>query len=90
MIRLGEHVMWRLHTKHAPERRSRMGALRDDMTTILIDDIVPLAQRIEAQGVTSFAVAATHQQLGDLLRKLGHGDLRGSSTSRVTTCSPRS
>jgi tetratricopeptide (TPR) repeat protein len=42
--------------------------------TMLLKELVPMAQRIEGQEVTSFAVAAIHQQLGDLVRKFGQGE----------------
>jgi len=75
MLRLGEQVLRRLLAKHAPERaEAEWLRLRDDLTAMLIEDVVPMAERIEGQEVTSFAVAATHQQLGDLLRKLGQGE----------------
>jgi len=75
MLRLGEKVLRRLRAKHAPERaEAEWLRLRDDLTSMLLEDVVPMAERIEGQEVTSFAVAATHQQLGDLLRKLGQGD----------------
>jgi tetratricopeptide (TPR) repeat protein len=36
--------------------------------------MVPVAQRIEGQEVSAFAVAALYQQLGDLLRKFGQSE----------------
>jgi eukaryotic-like serine/threonine-protein kinase len=72
MIQLGEQVMRRLRAKHDPARaEAEWLRLRDDVLTILQKEMVPLAERIEAQGVSPFAFATLHQRLGDLLRKLG-------------------
>jgi len=72
MIRLGEQVMSRLKAKHDPARAdAEWLRLRDDLLTIFQKEMIPLAERIERQGVSPFALAALHQRLGDLLRKLG-------------------
>jgi serine/threonine-protein kinase len=72
MIHLGEQVMRRLRTKHDPARAdAEWLRLRDDMLAMLQKEVVPLAQRIEGQGVSLFAFATFHQRLGDLLRRLG-------------------
>ena len=75
MIRLGEQVLRRIQSKHDPARaEAEWLRLRDDLTGMLMKELVPMAERIENQAVTSFAVAASHQQLGDLLRKFGQGE----------------
>ena len=72
MIHLGEQVMRRLRTTYDPARaEAEWLRLRDDMLTIIQKEMVPLADRIESQGVSPFAFATLHQRLGDLLRKLG-------------------
>jgi tetratricopeptide (TPR) repeat protein len=72
MIHLGEQVMRRLRTKHDPARaEAEWLRLRDDLLAMLQKEVVPLAQRIEGQGVSAFAFATFHQRLGDLLRRLG-------------------
>ncbi len=75
MIHLGEQVMLRLRVKHEPARaEAEWLRLRSDLLTMLQKEMVPLAERIEAQGVSPFAFATLHQRLGDLLRKLGQVD----------------
>ncbi len=75
MIHLGEQVMVRLKAKHAPARaEAEWLRLRSDLLTMLQKEMVPLAERIEGQGVSSFAFATLHQRLGDLFRKLGQVD----------------
>ncbi len=75
MVRLGERVLLRLQTKPDPEHvDAERLRLRDDVMAMLLKEMVPMAQRIEGQGVTSFAVAASHQSLGDLLRKFARGE----------------
>jgi eukaryotic-like serine/threonine-protein kinase len=72
MIHLGEQVMRRLRTKHDPARaEAEWLRLRDDLLVMLQKEVVPLAERIEGQGVSPFAFATFHQRLGDLLRSLG-------------------
>ena len=75
MIHLGEQVMVRLKTKHEPARaEAEWLRLRSDLLTMLQKEMVPLAERIEGQGVSPFAFATLHQRLGDMLRKLGQVD----------------
>ncbi len=75
MIHLGEQMMRRLRAKHAvTQAEAEWLRLRDDLLTILQKEMVPLAERVEGQGVSSFAFATLHQRLGDLLRKLGQFD----------------
>ena len=72
MIHLGEQVMRRLKVKHEPARaEAEWLRLRDDLFAMLQKEMVPLAERIEGQGVSPFAFATLHQRLGDLFRKLG-------------------
>ena len=72
MIHLGEQVMRRLRAKHDPARaEAEWLRLRDDLLTMLQKELVPLAERIEAQQVSPFGFATLHQRLGDLLRRLG-------------------
>jgi serine/threonine-protein kinase len=75
MIRLGEHVLRRLRVKHDPaQAEAEWIRLRGDLLTMLLKEMVPVAQRIEGQDVSAFAVAALYQQLGDLLRKFGQSE----------------
>jgi eukaryotic-like serine/threonine-protein kinase len=72
MIHLGEQVMRRLRTKHDPARaEAEWLRLRGDLLAMLQKEVLPLAERIEGQGVSPFAFATFHQRLGDLLRTLG-------------------
>jgi eukaryotic-like serine/threonine-protein kinase len=72
MIHLGEQLMRRLKLKHDPARaEAEWLRLRDDLFAMLQKELVPLAERIEGQGISPFAFATLHQQLGDLFRKLG-------------------
>ena len=76
MIRLGEQMMRRLRAKHDPARaEAEWLRLRDDLLTMFQKEMVPLAERIEGQGISPFAQATLHQRLGDLLRRLGQVDL---------------
>ena len=76
MIQLGEQMMRRLRAKHDPRRGPRPNGLRlgGDLLAMLRKEMVPLAERIESQGVSPFAFATLHQRMGDLLRKLGQFD----------------
>ncbi len=75
MIHLGEQVMVRLKAQHDPARaEAEWLRLRTDLLTMLQKEMVPLAERIEGQGVSPFAFATLHQRLGDMLRKLGQVD----------------
>ncbi len=56
----------------APEQAE--GRINEDVMAMLLKEMVPMAERIEGQGVTSFAVAASHQSLGDLLRRFARGE----------------
>jgi serine/threonine-protein kinase len=75
MTRLGEQVIRRLQAKHEPARvQAEWSRLRDDLASMLQKELVPIANRIEGQGDTSFGLAAMHQSLGDLLRRTGRGE----------------
>jgi tetratricopeptide (TPR) repeat protein len=75
MIRLGEQVLRRLQAKHEPARaQAEWLRLRGDLAAMLQKELVPIAQRIEGQGLTPFGLAAMHQGLGDLLRRSGQGE----------------
>ncbi len=75
MIHLGEQMMRRLRAKHEPSQaEAEWLRLRDDLSTMLRKEMVPLAERIEGQGVSPFAFATLHQRLGDFSRKLGQFD----------------
>jgi eukaryotic-like serine/threonine-protein kinase len=75
MIRLGDQLLRRLQAKHDPERaHAEWLRLRDDLAAMLQKELVPIAQRIEGQGLTPFGLAAMHQGLGDLLRRSGQGE----------------
>ena len=64
-----------LRAKHGPpQAETQWLRLRDDLIALMAKETVAMAEQIERQEVTSFAVVATHQQLGDLLRNLGHGE----------------
>ncbi len=72
MIHLGEQVLRRLKTKHdAARAEEEWLRLHDDLLAMLQKEMVPLAERVEAQGVSPFAFATLHQRMGDMLRKLG-------------------
>jgi serine/threonine-protein kinase len=74
-IRLGEQVLRRVQAKHDPARaQAEWLRLRDDLASTLQKELVPIANRIEAQGVTPFGLAAMHQGLGDLFRRSGQGE----------------
>jgi tetratricopeptide (TPR) repeat protein len=75
MIRLGEQVLRRLQARYEPARaQAEWLRLRGDLAAMLQKELVPIAQRIEGQGVTAFGLAAMHQGLGDLLRRSGQGE----------------
>jgi tetratricopeptide (TPR) repeat protein/predicted Ser/Thr protein kinase len=75
MIHLGDQVLGRLRAKHdPPQAETQWLRLRDDLIALMAKEMVAMAQQIERQEVISFAVVATHQQLGDLLRKFGKGE----------------
>jgi hypothetical protein len=88
MVRLGDQMLRRLQARHEPARAdAEWLRLRNDLIGLLSKEIVPMAERIEGQDVTAFAVLATHQQLGDMLKKCGLGaaarNLAASSWSSV-------
>jgi eukaryotic-like serine/threonine-protein kinase len=75
MIHLGEQVMRRLRAKHDPARaEAEWLRLRGDLLAMVQKEVLPLAERIEGQGVSPFAFATLHQRLGDLLRTFGQFD----------------
>ncbi len=75
MIRLGDQLLRRLQARHDPDRAEvEWLRLRDDLAAMLQKELVPIAQRIERQGLTPFGLAAMHQGLGDLLRRSGQGE----------------
>jgi tetratricopeptide (TPR) repeat protein len=75
MIHLGDQLLRRLRARHDPARaEAEWLRLCDDLMTMLLKELVPMAQRIEGQAITPFAVAAMHQQLGDLVRQFGQGE----------------
>jgi tetratricopeptide (TPR) repeat protein len=75
MIHLGDQLLRRLRAGHDPARaEGEWRRLSDDLMTMLLKEMVPMAHRIEGQAVSPFAVAAMHQQLGDLVRKFGKGE----------------
>jgi serine/threonine-protein kinase len=59
----------RMSSEAAPEMR----AVRDDLLNLLRDKMVAMARDIEGADVTYFGMIAAHQQLGDLLQKIGQG-----------------
>jgi tetratricopeptide (TPR) repeat protein len=72
VTRIGEQVLRRIQTKHDPARaEAEWFRLREDLMELLTKELVPMAERIQKQQGTSFVVAASHQMLGDLLRKFG-------------------
>jgi serine/threonine-protein kinase len=75
MIDLVEKLQKQLRSKRLPATAApELRRIREDMLATLRDSLLALARQMEAGGVTTFGMAATCQQLGDLLRKLGRGD----------------
>ncbi len=75
MIHLADQVLGRLRANHGPpQAETQWLRLRDDLIALMAKETVTMAEQVERQEVTSFAVVASHQQLGDLLRNLGHGE----------------
>jgi serine/threonine protein kinase/tetratricopeptide (TPR) repeat protein len=73
MLDLGKQLQERLSTRRmgsAPEIRS----VRDDLLKLLRETVVVLGKDLEKLGVTAFAMPAAHQQLGDLLVRIGLGE----------------
>ncbi len=84
-IRLGEQVLRRLQARHDPARiPAEWSRLRDDLGSMLEKELVPIANRIEGQGLTPFGLAAMHQALGDLLRRSGRGEEARRQFRRAT------
>jgi serine/threonine-protein kinase len=74
MIDLVEKLQNRLRSKRLPARADpEMRKLRDDMLVTLKQSLLGMAREMEGDEVSSFAAAATYQQFGDLLKKLGQG-----------------
>ncbi len=75
MIHLGNQLLGRLRARHdPPQTETQWLGLREDLIALMTKETVAMAQQIESQEIVSFAVVATHQQLGDLLRNLGQGE----------------
>jgi serine/threonine-protein kinase len=75
VIGVGEQVLRRLQARYDPARaRAEWQRLRDDLAGVLQKELLPIANRIESQGATSFGLAAMHQAMGDLLRRCGQGE----------------
>ena len=86
MIHLGEQVMVRLRAKHDPARaEAEWLRLRNDLLTMLQKEMVPLAERIEGQGVSPFAFATLHQRLGDLFESSVRSTMRAGNISKAMT-----
>ena len=89
--------MRRLQATHDPARiEAEWQRLRDDMLAMLEREMLPMAERIDRLQLTSFAVVALHQRLGDLFRRLGQvADARRQFqqghdlVSRIAVAQPR-
>jgi tetratricopeptide (TPR) repeat protein len=74
VIMLGERMQQRLRARRMLAGGPDAKRLRDDLLDVLRRTLLQMASEMEDREVTSFARAATHQQLGDLLKKLGQGE----------------
>jgi serine/threonine-protein kinase len=73
MLALGDQFQRRISARRmgsGPEMR----AVRADLLRLLREAVVGLARDLEGAGITSFGLAAAHQQLGDLLARVGLGE----------------
>jgi serine/threonine-protein kinase len=73
MLRLGEGLQNRLSARRmglGPEMR----AVRADLLKLLRETVLALGRDLENADVSSFALASAHQQLGDLLVRIGLGE----------------
>jgi serine/threonine-protein kinase len=74
LVQLGEQLEGKLRGgRSAAQLAPAARALREDVLNLLRQTMVAMAQDLEGSDVTSFGMVATHQQMGDLLRKLGQG-----------------
>jgi tetratricopeptide (TPR) repeat protein/predicted Ser/Thr protein kinase len=72
-IDLGEKLQKRLSARRTgttPEVR----AIRDDLLRVLRESMVKTAHELEGANLTNFGLVAAHQQLGDLLKRVGQGE----------------
>jgi serine/threonine-protein kinase len=75
LIGLGEQLEKKLRGRRLPDQLSPDAlALRQNLLDLLAQSMVATAKELESANVTSFGVAATHQQMGDLLKRLGQGE----------------
>jgi serine/threonine-protein kinase len=73
MLRLGEQLQNRLSARRmgsSPEMR----AVRADLLKLLRETVLALGKDLDSADVSPFALASAHQQLGDLLVRIGLGE----------------
>jgi serine/threonine-protein kinase len=73
-IDFGEALLRRLNARRFMQMGSEMRGLRDEMLGVLRDGFRSLAMDLEKAGAGTFGAAATHQNMGALLRRLGQGE----------------
>ena len=74
LVSLGEALQAKLQSRRDLLRAPELRALQADMLGLVSQSMTTLAKDIEASKTTDFAMAATCNQLGELLFKLGHSD----------------
>jgi serine/threonine-protein kinase len=73
MLDLGEKLQKRLSVRRMGTGLEMRG-VRDDLLKLLRETVLSLSKDLDGTDVTTFAMAAAHQQLGDLLVRIGLGE----------------
>jgi serine/threonine-protein kinase len=74
MIGLGEQMQKRLRTRSLSGGASAdLRGVREDLLRVLRETMVVMAKDIGDAEVTAFGMVVAHQQMGDLLKKIGQG-----------------
>jgi tetratricopeptide (TPR) repeat protein len=73
VLNLGLQLQGRLKSQPGTAEVREVKALGQDVLKLVSDHLVEMAKKFQASGVTDFAMASTHDQMGELLLKLGRG-----------------
>lgn len=74
LIDLGRHLEQRLQGRRSLAEKPELRGLQTELLAMVQTSMTELAKQLEASNVTSFALAHTCFNLGELLFRFGHGD----------------
>jgi eukaryotic-like serine/threonine-protein kinase len=74
LVDLGKHLEQRLQGRRSLLEKPELRSLQGELLEMVRSAMTGLAKEIEASNVTSFAMANTCFNLGDLLFRFGHGE----------------